>query len=309
MRPAPPAVKALLDAARPGPNGPGVPHVSADCFTFQFVFGALKAYYTNAQQSLTVLPIDGTIPAVTFLANSVKVSGARLKLKIGVSVDEQDLRIDTTPDQLLDGVPWPQAARYGFFDGCIIRRDRFFAQDWNNGPGGQTNWVGGVPFFLGRMGTANSIGRQSIQMKVKSLLVLGDIQMPQELQQPGCRNNLYDANCGVVQASFTTAGVCGAGSNASIINWSGASAQYTAGIIQMVTGANAGVQRTIRQGTGSQLILRNPLQFEPGAGDAFEAAFGCDKTATTCDAVFANNLVGPHGFRGNRFQPPTETAV
>lgn len=309
MRPAPTAVANLLQAARPGISGPGVPYVSVDCFTFEFVFGSLKAYYNNAQHNITVLPIDGTLTAVTFLANSVKVSGARMKLQVGVTVGSQDLQIDTAPGQLLNGVPWPQAARNGFFDGCIVRRDKFFAQAWGNGPGGTTLWLGGVPMFLGRVSTIDEIGRQSLKLKVKSLLVLADIQMPQELQQPGCRNTLYDPQCGVVQATFTTSGVCGAGSNADIINWASASAQYTNGVIQMVTGANAGVQRSIKQGTGSQLILRYPLEFQPGVGDAFEASFGCDHTAATCDSVFSNNLVGPHNFRGHRFTPQTETAL
>jgi hypothetical protein len=308
MRPAPTAVQDLLQAARPGINGPGVPYVSIDCFTFQFVFDNQKAYYNNGQSNITVLPIDGTLTAVTFLANSVKVSGAKMKLKVGVSVDEQEITIDSYEDQQLNGTSWPVAAKWGFFDGAILRRDRFFAQAWGNGPAGSTLWLGGVPMFLGRISTV-TIGRQSIKAKVKSFLVLGDIQMPKEFQGPSCKNALYDANCTVSKPSFTATGTVGAGSNAGIINWSSAASGYTFGEIAMVTGANAGVTRAIKQGTPSQLILRYPFQFEPGVGDTFEASFGCDKTATMCDGTFTNNLLGGRNFRAMRFTPPPETGL
>lgn len=294
MRPAPTAVQELL-ASRD-------PFVYADCYTFEFADGS-TGYFTNAQIPITAIPLTGGV-AVTWLAGSVKVSGARMKLSVGVSVDEQDLQIDSSPGQLLNGVPWPVAAMWGFFDGCILRRDRFFAPDWSTmGSGG----LGGSPMFLGRISTLDAIGRQTIKGKVKSFLVLADILMPKELQQPGCNNTLYDPNCALLQSDFTFAGTCGAGSNANIINWSSASANFTRGMIQIATGANAGQQRTIKQASSSQLFLAYPLQFQPGVGDAFEASWGCDKTTTTCGSGRFNNVdpsTGVIRHRGFPTVPP-----
>jgi hypothetical protein len=268
MRPANSAVTALLADVIANHT----PYVYADCFTFEFVFGGLKAYYTNAQQDIVTIPIDGTLIAQRFLSNSVQVHGARMKLEVGATVDEQDIEIDCPASEMLDGVPWPAAALAGFFDGCIVRRDRFFSTDWasmyNDGP------LGGVPMFLGRISTFDAIGRQSLKAKVKSYLVLADVQMPRELQGPSCKNALYDAQCTVNKASFTSIGAAGAGTNASIINWTSATTQYAGGGIQFATGPNAGATRSIKNASSSQLFLAFPFEFQPGVGDTFEAWFG-----------------------------------
>ena len=287
MRPAPAGVQALL-ASR-------TPFVFADCFTFLFAGGG-AAYVTNAQMAITHAPLTGGAP-VTWQANSVQVSGARIKMAVGVNVDEQDIQIDVTPGQLLNGMPWPQAALWGALDGCVLRRDRFFAPDWSTMA---TGGLGGAPMFMGRISTCDAIGRQTIKAKVKSYLVLADIPMPKDLQQPGCNNTLYDAACGLTQSAFTHSGTCGAGSNAGIINWSASSSNFTRGMIAFASGPNAGVQRTIKQATTSQLFLSYPLQFQPGAGDAFEASWGCDKTMATCSGTFGN--LSNH--RGFPFVPP-----
>lgn len=292
--------------AQPGYTVPDVlalftskkPFVYADCFTFELLDGT-KLYYTAAQQDLDVIPLDGTLIARLFKAGDIKVSGLKMKLEIGVSVDEQTLNIAyNAQSPLINGMKWGAAVASGLLDGAIIRRDRFFAQSFF------TPWIGGAPMFLGRVSTIDQIGRQDIQIKVKSYLVLGDINMPREVTQPSCRNTLFDSRCKLIKSGFAVAGSVGSISDTTI-HWTGATADLALGTIEMESGPSAGQTRTIKSVVpGVSLTVMYPFLFEPAPGDIFSAFPGCDKSIARCTAL--SNLVNHTGFP---FVPPPETAV
>lgn len=278
--------------------------IYADCFTLILNNGD-KWYYSSVQGGVNVFPLDGTITSVLFVADDVRLSGLKMRLQIGVDVDEQDLQISYTKNNLIYGQVWGAAVSGGMLDGAVVRRDRFFAPNWN--PGGQPAWVGGVPMFVGRVANIDQIGRQDIHVKVKSYLVLGDISMPQEIMQPACRNTLFDARCTLLKASFAVTGAVGAGSNNITINWTGALAKFALGTISVVSGPSAGLSATIKSAViGVSLTLSYPLPFEPGTGDVFEAFPGCDKTLTNCTSL-GNDPVANH--TGFPYTPPPMTAV
>lgn len=296
MRPAPPQpgytdadVTALIASRN---------FVFADCFTVELINGD-KWYYTAAQRDVNVIPVDGSSVAVIFKADGPRLSGLKMHMEIGVNVDEQDLQISYTENDSFYGMVWGAAVASGILDGAIIRRDRFFAQSWF------TPWVGGAPMFMGRVANIDAIERQDIKVKVKSYLVLANINMPKEVMQPACRNTLFDSRCTLNKAAFGVAGTVGASSNNSIIRWSGAVSTFTLGTISMVAGPAAGLSRSIKQATGTELILSYPFNFEPGLGDAFIAYPGCDKTLTTCTTQYSN--VANH--TGFPYVPPPETAA
>jgi hypothetical protein len=75
--------------------------------------------------------------------------------------------------------------------------------------------------------------------------------------------------------------------------------------MQVLTGANAGLTRTIRQMIGGATYQLKAWLYPVAIGDTFRFLPGCDHTAATCQGTFSN-LAHYGGFP---YIPPPETAV
>ncbi len=271
--------------------------------TTQFLFADL--YTLTLRTGRALYYCDRDIPlnlnGTQFLANSVRVSGLKYAIKIGVDVDEQDITIQAGPTDTVNGVPFLAALRRGVFDGAYIQRDRAFFTAWS------APAVGAVTLFHGRVSTVDKIGRTEAHMKVKSDLVLLDISMPHNLYQPACLHTLYDSGCGVSRAAHTASGTVQTGSTTSVIVWSGATiGTYDQGTLTFTSGPNAGVQVTVKSSDASNhLYLAYPLDTAPGVGDGFTVSWGCDHSTGAGGCAKFNNLAN---FRGFPYVPPPETA-
>ncbi len=265
----------------------------ADCFTL-----SLRA---AGQLCVCDRDIPVTVAGTLFAANSIRVSGLKYATKIGVDVDEQDITIAATANDLLLGVPFLVALRRGVLDGATIQRDRAFFTAWT------APALGSVTLFHGRVSTVDKIGRTEASLKVKSDLVLLDTDMPRNLYQPSCLHTLYDSGCGVNRASYTTNGSVQAGSTVSKIVWSGETVgTYDQGTIVFTSGPNAGVQVTVKSSDSSgDLFLTYPLDVACGVGDSFTISAGCDHSTGAGGCLKFANLPN---FRGFPFVPPPETA-
>ncbi|MGB6536186.1 MAG: DUF2163 domain-containing protein [Xanthobacteraceae bacterium] len=161
----------------------------------------------------------------TYLANSIRVDGLKYKATVGLEVDQQQITVAAlATDTITSGAPFLQALRDGSFDGCEIVRYRIFFSDHVGGAA-----IGSVLLFKGRLGVVEEIGRTSAKLTVNSDLALLDIDMPRNVYQPTCLHTLYDSGCTLVKNAFGTNGTVGAGSTASVINWSGASGNFVQG--------------------------------------------------------------------------------
>jgi uncharacterized phage protein (TIGR02218 family) len=200
-------------------------------------------------------------------------------------------------------------------DGCYVRRARAFYAAWTEPP------VGVVPLFAGRVSTIDQVGRVEARVRIKSLPVLLDTNMPRNTYQTGCIHGLFDGGCGLAKASYQMDWVVAAGPTNGTIPVPGdipplpaALAGNTEGLgifaqgtILFTSGINEGVSRTIKglsTAVEFGLDLVYPLETPPAAGDRFQIWPGCDKTSATCTARF-NNL---KAFRGYPFTPAAETA-
>jgi hypothetical protein len=184
--------------------------VMADAFLFALKNGT-NLGYTNAEITFT---FDGQC----YLGNDILIDGLKYKCSVGLDVDKQQIDISARPDQTIPGgAEFLQALRNGALDGCEITRTRVF---WSDIVGGTL--VDGVVLFKGRLGSIDKIGRTSAQLTVNSDLVLLDIDMPRNIYQPTCLHTLYDPGCTLSKAAFSTNGVVGTGSTASVIKWPGA---------------------------------------------------------------------------------------
>jgi uncharacterized phage protein (TIGR02218 family) len=291
MKPASSALIAYLNSARASAD---VPLLMADAFIFTLRTG-LTLCYTNVDVTFSY---NGN----TFLANSVLVDGLKYKAAVGLDVDQQQITVAARAiDTVSGGAPFLQALRDGSFDGCEIERDRVFFSDRIGGTA-----IGAVTLFKGRLGTVDQIGRTSARLTVNSDLVLLDIDMPRNLYQPTCLHTLYDSGCTLVKNAFGTNDTVGAGSTASVINWSGAAVAYQQGSITFTSGVNAGVTANVNSVVAStSLSLGYPPQSPPNAGDAFTVYQGCDHTPGTCQSKFSNLA----NFRGFPYVPPPQMAI
>jgi uncharacterized phage protein (TIGR02218 family) len=288
MRSTSTALRNYLNAVRADPDAQTF---MADCFTFTLITGLILTF-TNAD-----VPI--TLNGYVYAANSILVDGLRFKCAAGLEVDQQQITIAALSGDTVGGVPFLQALRNGVFDGCYIQRDRAFLNSWSLAD--CANPIGSVTLFKGRVGMIDSVGRTSAQVTVNSDLVLLDLLMPRNVYSPACQHVLYDSGCSLIKSAFGTNGTVGTGSTNSIINWSGASANYNQGTLTFSSGANSGISANVKSTVaGISLTLMYPLLNTPATGDAFTVYWGCDHTQTTCTNKF-NNVAN---FRGFPYIPP-----
>ena len=291
MKPASSALIAYLNTVRARSDAA---LLMADTFTFTLRSGAMLCY-TNAD-------VTFSYGGNTYLANSILVDGLKYKASVGLEVDQQQITVAAlAANTVAGGAPFLQALRDGAFDGCEIERARVFFSDRIGGSA-----IGSVLLFKGRLGVIEQIGRTSAKLTVNSDLVLLDIDMPRNVYQPTCLHTLYDSGCTLVKNAYGANGSVGAGSTASVINWSGATSSYQQGSITFTSGVNAGVTANVNSvAAGASLTLGYPLQNVPAVGDSFTVYQGCDHTPVTCRNKF-NNLVS---FRGFPYVPPPQMAI
>lgn len=282
-------------------------HLYADLVSFTLADGTVLSY-TDKDISLGV-------SGVLYRADQIRLDGMRYKVSVGLDVDEQTITLSYGPDDLVGGMSWGKALRTGVFDGCYLRRSRAFYTAWDQPP------VGVVPLFAGRISTVDQVGRVEAQLRIKSMPLLLDTQMPRNTYQTGCIHSLFDLGCGRVKANYQMAWSVAAGANNGTVpvpsvnpplppalagNTEGLGI-FVQGTILFTSGANEGIYRTIKGVSllvDQALDLAYPLEAPPAAGDSFQIWPGCDKTEATCAARFNN--IG--NFRGFPYTPSAETA-
>ncbi len=282
MKAASPALIALLASNQ---------YLYADLFTISLVGGG-TLYYTNADGGLT---FGGNYYACT----SPRIQRSGAKTSSGVSVDTMTMQIFGGAADLIQGVPFPQFAANGGFDGATVSVDRCFMNSFGDTSAGVVN------IFYGNVSEVKP-SRTAVELTISSMLELLNISMPRNLISPGCIHNLFDAGCTLAKTSHAAAGSISSGSSTSAIltaSLTQAAGYFTLGTLTFTSGVNAGVSATIKAhtlATGiATLTLVGPLQSTPAAADTFTAYPGCDKTMATCTATF-NNLIN---FRGWPFVP------
>jgi uncharacterized phage protein (TIGR02218 family) len=264
----------------------------AELYTITLNSGAIL-YYT-----------DGDGPLVyggnTFICNAPLVSRDRTKLVVGVQADSVNVTMQVSPANLISGIPFSQFAVNGGFDGATMKIDRCYMATYGDTSAGIVNIFTGMVIDV-------APSRTEIVLQVGSNLQLLNIAMPRNVFSPGCSHSVYDTGCGAIKASFGAAGSATSGSTISVINCglTQASGWFDNGTITFGSGANAGVQRTIKSYTTGVITLALPLAVAPTIGDTFTAYAGCDKSKDTCISKF-NRLVS---FRGFPYVPIPESSI
>lgn len=252
---------------------------------------ATQLFYTDADQNLTY---DGN----TYLCTHPAVSRTGTKCSLDLSVDTVEVSIFGAATDLVLGVPFPQFALNGGFDGATVSIDRCFMATYGDTSAGVVN------LFFGNVSEVKP-SRSAVVLTVSSQLELLNLDMPRNLLSPGCIHALFDTGRTLTQANYAEYDCVSTGFTLTV-NSTGiqpASGYVTRGTILFTSGPNAGASATIKQHVLTNGVntfsLMAPLTAAPAAGDNFTVFPGCDKTMATCQSGF-NNLAN---FRGWPFVP------
>jgi uncharacterized phage protein (TIGR02218 family) len=280
----------------------------AELYEFQFLGGTTNFF--------TALDVPITYGGNIYLANSIRIDGLKYKIAVGLEVDEQDIVISAFPGELLGGVDCLPGIAEGLLDGAYLIRKRGF---WQRNTGiaavdfTQYDPVGVVTLFTGRVSQISKLGRTRAEVKVKSPLVLLDIDMPRNTFGPGCQWELFSPGCTLARPTFSNAFVVGSATDTVITPAGGVSPNlgadslpyYAQGRVTFTSGDNVGLIASIDTNDATTITLRFPLNIIPATGDQFSASAGCSKTSATCTTKFANLA----NFRGFPRVPPVVFSV
>lgn len=285
MRPASAKLITLLDADQ---------FVMADLYTITTVQGDVFRY--------TNYDFDLAIAGQIYSSSGPIINRDRVRLSLGIEVDNLSISIDCIDDNKWNGVNVVQAFHNGQLDGARFKLERIFMDV--NMPTDTS--AGAIKLFEGRI-IEPDLDRNSIQASVASDLDELNVQMPRNLYQPSCINTLFDSACSLLRQNFMVQTTIEAGSNTARILCQVNQPQgwFTQGVIEFLDGGNAGLKRTIRLHESGALLLTLPLLETPQAGQRIQVYPGCDKRLETCQNRF-NNFAQ---FRGAPFIPVPETAV
>lgn len=256
--------------------------------------GGTALRYTNAD--IAVADENGDV----FLPLRIARSGTRLTR--GVEVDSLDITIMADDTDLVNGTPLLPFIVNGGFRGAVVTLRRAFFENWG------ANLEGCVTLFAGRYSQMKQARGTEVQIAVKSWLELLNVQVPQNLFQPPCLHTLFDTGCTLNREAFAVAGSISAAGTplAFSTGLTQAAGYFDQGRLVFLTGANAGITRSIKAHLGDgSLSLALALPSAPAAGDTFKAYPGCDHTQSTCAGKFANLI----NFRGFPYIPVAETAI
>ena len=250
-----------------------------------------RLFYTDADRNLVY---NGN----TWLCTHPALSRTGIKCSSDLSVDTVEVSIFGAAADLVLGVPFPQFAVNGGFDGATVSIDRCFMPSYGDTSAGVVN------LFFGNVSEVKP-SRTAVVLTVSSQLELLNLDMPRNLLSPGCIHSLFDTGCTLTQAHYAAHGIVTAATTGAISSTGlGLPAGYfTQGTIMLTSGADTGATATIKQHTLANGVntfsLMAPMNAAPAIGDNFTVFPGCDKTMATCQARF-NNLVN---FRGWPFVP------
>lgn len=232
------------------------------------------------------------------ITNKCGSQGGNMKLTISPQADSPNAPV------LINGYPFLQACRLGFFDGATIQMSKLFMD-----PNTFDTSPGAVGWFKGSAQDVQA-GRLSAQITVDDYLaLLGNQQMPRQLFGVGCFHQVYDAGCTLLKSAFTVAGHVTSVTDGAHFgsNLTQADDYFDLGVITFTSGVNNGFGASVSsyKNASGALVLRLPFPTPPAVGDTFSIYPGCDLQQSTCSSKF-NNL--PH-FSGQPYIPEASTVV
>jgi uncharacterized phage protein (TIGR02218 family) len=229
----------------------------------------------------------------------VPIERSEIRLVMGIEVSTLSATVYPDAQMTVGGTPFLIACKVGALDGATLLLQRGYFSSFAE------PCVGVLHLFEGTISVESANGVEA-NLSVRDYLSLFNIDMPHNSHAPGCNNTLYDAGCGINRAALAFFGVVQAGSTKQVINHvlSQTSGYFNYGVLEFLTGVNAGVTVTVSKHMIGTLGLAIPVKSTPSAGDTFNVYPGCDRTLATCKNKYNNAI----RFRGQPWIPKPETA-
>lgn len=264
-----------------------------DLFTFTLSGGQIVRY-TSADMAVTVGGARyGLGPAI---------KRGKTRLSVGITVDTLEVTLGADASVTIGSTPILPFIAAGGLDSARLSLDRAFA------PAPGAAWVGTLALFQGRV-SDTKISRYEAALTVASDAELLNVMLPRNVYQPGCSNTLFDAACGRSKAAYQVSATANSSTDFSRTLFGtalGQAASYFAlGWALGVSGANAGIGRTIKAFSSGVVTTIQPWPQTVAVGDTFTFYPGCDKQQSTCSGKFVNL---PR-FRGHPYVPAPETIL
>ncbi len=264
-----------------------------DLYTITLYGGAVLLYTSG--------DVVAVVNGVTYAKGPI-IKRGKTRILVGIAVDVLALTMFANAGVTVNGTPLLAFITAGGFDGAAVKLERAFAAK----PGGA--WKGTLNLFQGRIAPA-VVSRYEANLTVNSVSELLNVMVPRNVYQPGCTNTLYDGACQAVKATFQQTATAISSTNTAktsfLSNLTQADGYHSQGFAVGVTGANAGVGRTIKQysNAGGTILTIQPWPSAVSPGDTFTVYPGCDKTKATCNSKFSNLI----HFRGYPYIPAPES--
>jgi hypothetical protein len=303
---------------------PIVDVATADLYTFILITDEVFRF-SNAQIDIHA-PAPGTeSPLFHYIIGPI-IDRSKTKIEIGTKVGELTLTMFPAETDLIGTMTWFQACIAGLLDGAIVKLDRVFLSP-------PDTVVGTLPWFRGRVGEIDIGSRTKIIIKVRSLMDLLTVQMPNRFIQAQCAFVFGGPLCHFPRETMSSDVTALSGSSQGTIITSllpadfpltptqppppptpsgpprsanpSPSTLYDQGTIISTSGLNDSFRRTIGRMVSGQIYFLQPWFFPVTPGDTFHLLPGCDHTPTTCNDTF-NNFDHYGGFLD---VPPPEDAV
>jgi uncharacterized phage protein (TIGR02218 family) len=198
------------------------------------------------------------------------------------------------------------AALNGLFDACSITVQTVYMPlgQYGNVSAGVENK------FWGQITDIQSISRNKIVFQCADYCYLLNVKVPTRIIQSNCPWGFCDLNCGLAASSYTTNFTAATGTTGWIMvpttAFSHPAGYYTQGVVTCLTGSNIGLSQCVKlHDSSGHLEVMYPWIFPPSIGDTFSVIAGCDKSVSTCNQKFNNQV----HFGGMPFVPPPQNAV
>ena len=256
----------------------------AELYTLELKSGAVHRF--------TTLDADIVFDGDTYLSGVFNLERGAISISDGVEVDSVDVTIYQGQNDTLDGLAFPLFVRNGGFDSAWLDIKR-------------ATKTRTTPRLYG-MVTDASADVDRIYLTVSAPTALLNVDMPRNRFTAGCPLAVYSTACGLSRVTNAISGTVASGSSLRVIECDLVQDDnfFDMGKIEFLTGANAGVVRSVRDYVAGRVVLGFPLRQAVAAGDTFTIWKGCDKRLVTCTA-YGNEA----NFRGFPHMPKKEASV
>lgn len=264
---------------------------SADLFTLSLA-DSTTYYWTSADQSIVS---DGH----TFSAIGPAIDRTSWSAKNTTEIPSMEIQLYSNGLDFGTGNNIKQQIHNGLLDGAYMLLQRAFMPAFGDIS------LGAVTLFGGQVGAVeiNALG-------AKITCTASNVQLEQTLPrrtfEATCAHTLYDGQCTLNRASFTSAFTV-ASANAISIAWTAAPGDpslFLYGTMTITSGAGVGQKLTVANTASIGVAFGYPLLVVPAPGDTFTLEQGCAKTVARCVA-FGNQV----NFGGFPYIPSQSTGL